>query len=209
MRSQYSGAAPAPIAPIAYFEALPNDAQPGSAIAFNAAASTDPAGKGLTYTWDFGDGAKGTGVSPSHTFAQAGWYDVRLVVQDAAGHAVGYRQAVKVGSPTTAAPNTDPCGNVSSDEVAQVLGTAAPAAGPAIAAAHVSGRTLSYRLGRDASGVRVQLLSGGRVVRTLAQAQSAHAGVPYHVRIADRGAYRIRLTVRSARRGVSVTRAVR
>ncbi|MDX6640919.1 MAG: trimeric autotransporter adhesin [Solirubrobacteraceae bacterium] len=207
-RPQYAGAAPAPSAPIAYFEALPNDAKPGDPIAFNAAASTDPAAGGLTYTWDFGDGTAGSGVAPTHRFGAAGWYDVRMVVQDAAGHAVGYRQAVRVGDPASLAPATDPCGNVSSSEVAGILGAPQPASGPVVAAAAVRGQTFTYRLGRDAGAVRVDLLRGGSV-RTLARAQAGHAGVPYHVRTTGHGAGMVRLTVRAAGRTVRVTRTLR
>jgi len=207
-RPQYSGAAPAPSTPIAYFEALPNDAKAGDAIQFNAAASTDPSGTGLTYTWDFGDGSTGTGVTPTHTFADAGWYDVRLVVQDAAGHAVGYRQAVKVGTPADPAPATDPCGNVSSAEVAQMLGTSAPA-GPAIASVRVAGGALRYRLGRDVTAVRVQALRGGRVVRTLARGQFGRAGATYHVSVRGSRADSVRIVARSGGRRVQAVQALK
>lgn len=206
-RDAYSGAAPATGAPIAYFETT-NDAKPGDTITLNAAASTDPAGGPLRYTWDFGDGTRGFGVAPQHAFKDAGWYDVRLVVQDVAGDAVGYRQAVKIGAPATDPPQTDPCGNVSSDEVAQILGKAAPAAGPAIASARVSQGTLRYRLGRDVTGVRVQIVRGGRVVRTVASGQFGRAGAAYHVRVSGARGERVRLTVRSAGRAVRAVRAL-
>ncbi len=40
---------------------------------------------GLTYRWDFGDGAKGKGPIVSHNYAQAGSYTVRLTVVDKDG----------------------------------------------------------------------------------------------------------------------------
>ena len=54
----------------------------GSAVNFDGSGSTDPDGDALTYEWDFGDGSTGTGVSPSHTYADNGVYTVRLTVSD-------------------------------------------------------------------------------------------------------------------------------
>lgn len=41
----------------------------------------------LTYTWDFGDGTTGTGVTPQHSYTQSGTFDVRLIVQNDVGQA--------------------------------------------------------------------------------------------------------------------------
>jgi PKD repeat protein len=74
---------------------LPNQAptaRPGgpysadAIVAFNGATSSDPDNNlPLTYAWTFGDGATGSGVTPSHTYAAAGSYTVTLVVTDALG----------------------------------------------------------------------------------------------------------------------------
>ncbi len=47
--------------------------------------SLDPNGTIASYDWDFGDGATGSGVSVSHTFAQDGTFQVRLTVTDSDG----------------------------------------------------------------------------------------------------------------------------
>ena len=39
----------------------------------------------LSYRWSFGDGATSTAINPSHTYAQAGTYSVKLVTTNAAG----------------------------------------------------------------------------------------------------------------------------
>ena len=69
-------------APTASYTATPNSGQPPLDVSFDASASSDPDGDALTYAWDFGDGSNGSGVSPSHTFTQAGSYDVVLTVSD-------------------------------------------------------------------------------------------------------------------------------
>ena len=60
----------------------PYAAEPGQAVAFDGSASSDPNGDPLTYIWDFGDGATGTGAAPTHTFTAAGDYTVSLTVND-------------------------------------------------------------------------------------------------------------------------------
>jgi PKD repeat protein len=52
-------------------------------VTFDGSGSSDPDGDGLIYTWRFGDGPIGSGVQPSHTYAAAGTYPVRLSVIDA------------------------------------------------------------------------------------------------------------------------------
>jgi len=54
-------------------------------VSFNAAGSSDNVGI-VSYEWDFGDGAIGTGEKATHTYAKAGTYIVVLTVTDAAGH---------------------------------------------------------------------------------------------------------------------------
>ncbi|MFT3970690.1 MAG: PKD domain-containing protein [Micropruina sp.] len=51
----------------------------------DASTSTDPDGALATYAWNFGDGATGTGVTASHTYAVAGVYTITLTVTDPQG----------------------------------------------------------------------------------------------------------------------------
>lgn len=54
----------------------------GAAVGFDGRASSDPEGDALTLTWDFGDGAAGSGLTPSHVYADNGSYTVTLRVSD-------------------------------------------------------------------------------------------------------------------------------
>ena len=70
--------------PLAFFDA-PESAQSGAAVQFDASESYDPDGHALTYSWDFGDGNLGSGVTPSHTFDSGGVFTVTLTLSDALG----------------------------------------------------------------------------------------------------------------------------
>lgn len=54
----------------------------GGNIIFDATASFDPDCSIVSYNWDFGDGATGTGLNPMHAYALAGDYVVTLTVTD-------------------------------------------------------------------------------------------------------------------------------
>jgi PKD repeat protein len=77
-------------------------------VSFSGAGSTDPEGGALTYSWNFGDGATATGISPSHTFVAAGGaparFDVTLTVTDPAGMS---HQTTMVVSPNNSPPVVD------------------------------------------------------------------------------------------------------
>jgi chitodextrinase len=60
----------------------PYSAQEGAPVVFDGSASSDPDGDELTYSWDFGDGTTGTGVAPTHVYADNGTYNVSLTVND-------------------------------------------------------------------------------------------------------------------------------
>ena len=58
----------------------------GTEVQFDASATTVSSGRTVaSYAWDFGDGATGAGVAPTHTYSTTGTYTVTLTVTDSAG----------------------------------------------------------------------------------------------------------------------------
>jgi len=68
--------------PVASFTETAETVNTDETISFDASDSSDPDGSIVNYSWDFGDGAKGTGVSVQHAYPQDGTYTVTLTVTD-------------------------------------------------------------------------------------------------------------------------------
>jgi hypothetical protein len=67
-------------------------------FAFTSSAS-DEDNDSLTYNWNFGDGATGSGATPSHTYANAGTFNVTLSISD------GKDSVDSPGATVTVGPN--------------------------------------------------------------------------------------------------------
>jgi len=60
----------------------PYTATVGEELTFDGSGSSDSDGEIIEYIWDFGDDSTGSGVSPVHTYTEAGQYTVTLTVKD-------------------------------------------------------------------------------------------------------------------------------
>jgi hypothetical protein len=80
----------------------------GIEITFDGSASYDPNGDSLTYSWDFGDGGTGAGVSPSHVYASFGTYTVTLVVDNGSESSSPATATVSVSAPGVFQPSPLP-----------------------------------------------------------------------------------------------------
>jgi PKD repeat protein len=68
---------PTTVRPNASFTFSPNNPGPGQDVFFNASGS---AGTNLTYSWTFGDGTSGGGVTTTHSYPLAAQYNVTLTI---------------------------------------------------------------------------------------------------------------------------------
>jgi len=73
------------------------------ACTFNGSGSTDDVGI-VSYAWTFGDGATGTGITPAHTYATAGTYQVTLTVRDGGGLTNSLTKSVTLTTGTNQPP---------------------------------------------------------------------------------------------------------
>ncbi len=91
-------------APVAVIR-LPGSVAAGVPVTADGSASTPSAG--LTYAWSFGDGtAIETGPRPSHVYARAGGYDVRLTVFTPSGQSAQAQALLRVTSESCPTPPT-------------------------------------------------------------------------------------------------------
>ena len=57
----------------------------GEPVQFDGSDTYDPNYDDLTFSWDFGDGSKGSGKTPKHTYDEPGTYTIKLTVTDEDG----------------------------------------------------------------------------------------------------------------------------
>ena len=83
--------------PTAVIVFSPTAPKAGQNVFLNASASTAPTGRSIvSYQWDFGDGAKGSGVTPQHIWGFAGTYNMTLVVTDSSGRVATITQSITI-----------------------------------------------------------------------------------------------------------------
>ena len=79
------------------FTFTPSSPTANQTVLFDASASTSPSNNPIvSYTWDFGDGSTGSGITASHQYASAGTYAVTLTVTDGVGRSRQTSQTINV-----------------------------------------------------------------------------------------------------------------
>src|SRR5688500_13472025 len=84
--------------PVARATADKNSGPTPLTVTFSSEGSEDADGDDLTYAWDVGDGQTATGPNATHTFTQAGTYNVRLTATDTTGRAGTSTVVIEAGN---------------------------------------------------------------------------------------------------------------
>lgn len=116
LQPEIGGAQTSNTSPLAYYEALPNEALVSQKVTFDAGGSYQYSDVGtralqpesaLSYAWDFGDGGTGTGKVAEHTYSEVGRYITKLTVTGAGGTTDTMTLPVEVISSTFVGPVLD------------------------------------------------------------------------------------------------------
>ena len=154
--------------PIAGFSASASTVSAGSPVSFNASASTEPGGSVSSFSWNFGDGATGSGITPSHVYSTDGTYTVTLTVTGDSGNTDTTSNTVTVhGVPTARVSATgSPIGG----------GTPGASAGPAP-------RTPARRSPRSAGTSATARSAPARGLAPVRQGRHLHGHADRHRRL--------------------------
>lgn len=114
------------LAPTPSFTMEPATGQAPLEVDFDASASTDDDGSIVSYSWDFDDGATASGVTATHTFSDAGVYEVVLTVTDDGGDSAAQLETIVVSTPRPGPPTVDPPASPTLLTTVTVTGTADP-----------------------------------------------------------------------------------
>ena len=79
----------------------------GNTVWFDASGSSDGSGL-VSYVWDFGDGAHGSGMSASHVYLSAGSFVAILTVTDLAGNTAADTVSIIIQPQPTPTPTLTP-----------------------------------------------------------------------------------------------------
>lgn len=93
--------------PTASFSYTPASPSAGQTVTFDASNSSDPDGTIEGYSWLFGDGGSGSGVTVQHTYLTPGEYNAALTVRDITGLTNTTARSIIIAGPGNHAPTAN------------------------------------------------------------------------------------------------------
>jgi ABC-type transport system substrate-binding protein/PKD repeat protein len=105
---EFRMAPPPPQPPVPSFSFTPQLPDVWQIVSFDGAASYDPDGQIVDWSWDFGDGTYGSGMSINHIFQTIGYHTVTLELLDDSGLSAAMTLSVRVSSGVVAPDQYEP-----------------------------------------------------------------------------------------------------
>ena len=84
--------------PVAVMAAAPTSGVAPLNVSFDGGSSSDADGSIVSYAWNFGDSATGSGVTTNHTYSVSGTYSARLTVTDNQGASSSSTATIQVNT---------------------------------------------------------------------------------------------------------------
>jgi glucose/arabinose dehydrogenase len=94
--------------PVAKIQASPKTGNAPLSVNFSGTGSTDPQGRPLTYSWDFGDAQTGAGENVNHVYNSQGVYKAKLTVSNGTTSVTSESVEIVVGYQYPSASITEP-----------------------------------------------------------------------------------------------------
>ena len=85
--------------PVAVLSVRPGKGPKPLLVTFDGSQSNDPENTSLNFTWEFGDGGSGSGITAAHTYEKEGTYLISLLVTDPYGASARAETTVEVETP--------------------------------------------------------------------------------------------------------------
>jgi PKD domain len=171
----YDAAPPALSAPT-----IPASATAGVAASFSVPTPLDVWSEPVAVTWSFGDGATATGTAVTHTYAQAGVYQVKATATDALGNEISQSGSIGVAAASTSGTSgssANSSGTSGSSSSASPPATASSGGGRPLTVTDLELSPTRFRRGRRAATISAHEIKALPSTTTIAFVLSGAATV--------------------------------
>ncbi len=167
------------VAPTVSIEVQPSTTvEVGDPVSFTAQATDAGSGLSGTYAWAWGDDTSaGSGAAPTHTFTNAGTFEVSVKTSDAAGNETVAKQVITVEPEAEPTPSPTATPTATATATAEPTATASPTATATPGTTAVPTGTPPQATLTVSAPRRLKLRRAGRVPVTLTADAAGQAGL--------------------------------